>query len=128
LAVEFVFVFVGVTVGFFTTDVGVVFVAGVVGVLVVTVGFTAGVVTLGVVVLDVSVGLVVKGTLGASVVFGVRLGFVVKDAGGLIGKVGFGAVDKVGFVVEPVTVEVTGGRVTPPVVVPVVRVGREPEP
>lgn len=135
------FVFIGVTVGFFTTDVGVVLVVGVSVVLVVTAGLTAGltvgvvtfgvvtfgvVVFVGVVVLDVSVGLVVKGTLGASVVFGVRLGFVVKDAGGLTGKVGFGA-DNVGLFVEPVTVEVTGGRFAPPAeVAPVVRFGREP--
>jgi len=124
--VEFVFVLVGVTVGL-TTDVGdVVLVVGVVVVLVVTaglvvtVGFVTGVVFVGVVVLDVIDGLVVKGVFGASVVFGVRLGFVVKDAGGFVGKVGFGA-DKEGLVVGLVTVDVTGGRVEPP---PVVIVGR----
>jgi hypothetical protein len=126
LVVEFVFVFVGVTVGFFTTDVGVVFVVGVVVVLLVIVGLTAGVVTFGVVVvvfvagavvLDVSIGLVVKGTLGARVVLGFAVVFVVKDAGGFVGKVGLG--------VGLVTVDVTGGRVTPLLVsAPVVRLGR----
>jgi hypothetical protein len=147
-----VFVFVGVTVGFFTTDVGVVFVVGVVVVLFVIVGLTAGVVTFGVVVvvfvagvvvLDVSVGLVVKGTLGARVVLGFAVVFVVKDAGGFVGRVGFGAVGavgKVGLVVGLVTVEVIGGRVTPPPVgadgltplpvgnVPMFELGRSPEP
>ena len=114
----------GLTVGL-TTDVGdVVFVVGVVVVLFVIVGFAVvvfGVVVVvfvaGVVVLDVSVGLVVKGTLGASVVFGTLLVFVVKDAGGLVGNAG--------LVVGLVTVDVTGGSVTPPLVVaPVVRLGR----
>jgi hypothetical protein len=65
--VEFVFVFVGVTVGFFTTDVGVVLVVGVVDVLfvivgfAVVVGFVVVVFVVGVLVLDVSVGFVVKG-------------------------------------------------------------------
>jgi len=147
-----VFVFVGVTVGF-TTDVGdVVLVVGVVVVLFVivglTVGLTVGVVTFGKVVLDVSDGLVVKGTLGASVVFGTLLVLVVKDAGGLVGSVGFGAVGKVGFAVGLVTVEVIGGRIALPpegadgltplpvdtegrVTLPVVvagRLGRAPEP
>jgi hypothetical protein len=123
LVVEFVFVLVGVTVGL-TTDVGdVVLVVGVVVVLVVTAGLVVVVVFVaGVVVLDVSVGLVVKGTFGASVVFGVRLGFVVKDAGGLVGRVG---VDKAGLVAVLVSVDVTGGRVEPP---PVVIVGRAPPP
>jgi hypothetical protein len=120
-AVEFGFVFVGVTVGFFTTDVGVVLVVGVVVVLFVivglTVGLTVGVVTFGKVVLDVSDGLVVRGTLGASVVFGTLLVFVVKDAGGFVGKVG--------LAVGLVTVDVTGGSVTPLLVfAPVVRLGR----
>jgi hypothetical protein len=125
-AVEFGFVFVGVTVGFFTTDVGVVLVVGVVVVLFVivglTVGLTVGVVTFGKVVLDVSDGLVVTGTLGASVVFGTLLVLVVKDAGGLVGSVGFGAV---GVVVGLVSVEVIGEVVEP---LPVVIVGRAPPP
>ena len=110
---------VGVTVGL-TTDVGdVVLVVGVVVVLVVTAGLvvTVGLVVVvvfvaGVVVLDVIDGLVVKG------VFVVKLGFVVKDAGGLVGRVG---VDKAGLVAVLVSVDVTGGRVEPP---PVVIVGR----
>ena len=126
LAVEFGLLTFGLTVGL-TTDVGdVVLVVGVVVVLFVIVGLTVGAVTLGVVVvvfvagvvvLDVSVGLVVKGTFGASVVFGTLLVFVVKDAGGLVGKVG--------LAVGLVTVDVTGGSVTPPLVVaPVVMFGR----
>ena len=114
LAVELGLVTVGLTVGF-TTDVGdVVLVVGVVVVLVVTAGFVAGVVTLvvGVVVLDVIVGLVVKGTFGASVVFGMVLGFVTA-----------------GLDVGEVTVEVIGGRVAPPpvVVAPAVKLGRAPD-
>ena len=109
----------GLTVGL-TTEVGdVVFVVGVVVVLFVIVGFAVVVVVFvaGVVVLDVSVGLVVKGTLGASVVFGTLLVFVVKDAGGFVGNAG--------LVVGLVTVDMTGGSVTPPLVVaPVVRLGR----
>jgi hypothetical protein len=130
VAVEFVLVFVGVTVGF-TTDVGdVVLVVGVSDVLVVTAGFVTGVVVfVGVVVLDVSVGLVVTGTFGASVVFGVVLGFVVKDAGGFVGRVGFVGVGKVGFVVGVVTVEVIVGRVPPAVgIVPAGNPVRVPEP
>ena len=121
LAVEFGLLTFGLTVGL-TTDVGdVVFVVGVVVVLFVTVGFTVGltvgVVTFGKVVLDVSEGLVVRGTFGASVVFGTLLVFVVKEAGGLVGKVG--------LAVGLVTVDVTGGSVTPPLVVaPVVMFGR----
>jgi hypothetical protein len=128
LVVEFGLLTFGLTVGL-TTDVGdVVFVVGVVDVLfviagvvtfgVVVVVFVAGVVTLGVVV-DVSVGLVVKGVLGASVVLGTALVFVVKDAGGLVGKVG--------FVDGAVTVEVIGGRVATPLEV-TGPVGRAPEP
>jgi hypothetical protein len=125
-AVEFGLLTVGLTVGF-TTDVGVVvLVVGVVVVLFVTVGFTVVfgvvVVVFGNVVLDVSDGLVVKGTLGASVVFGTLLVFVVKDAGGLVGSVGFGAV---GVVVGLVIVEVIGEAVEP---LPVVMVGRAPPP
>ena len=134
LAVEFGLLTFGLTVGL-TTDVGdVVFVVGVVVVLFVIVGLTVGAVTLGVVVvvfvagvvvLDVSVGLVVKGTFGASVVLGTPLVFVVKDAGGFVGRVGFGADGKVGLFVGLVTVEVIGGSVTPPLVVaPVVMFGR----
>ena len=126
LAVEFGLLTFGLTVGL-TTDVGdVVLVVGVVVVLFVIVGLTVGAVTLGVVVvvfvagvvvLDVSEGLVVKGTFGASVVLGTPLVFVVKDAGGFVGNVG--------FAVGLVTVDVTGGSVTPPLVVaPVVMFGR----
>ena len=126
LVVEFLLVVGVFTVGF-TTDVGdVVLVVGVVVVLFVivglTVGLTAGVVTFGKVVLDVSDGLVVKGTFGASVVFGTVLVFVVKDAGGLVGSVGFGVV---GAVVGLVTVEVIGEVVEP---LPVVMAGRAPPP
>jgi len=94
--------------------------------LFVTVGLTVGAVTFGKVVLDVNVGLVVKGTLGARVVLGFAVVFVVKDAGGFVGKVGFGADGKVGLFVGLVTVEVTGGSNTPPPVgaIPVFRLGR----
>jgi len=130
-----------------TTEVGVVFVVitGFVVVtgfvvttgLVVTVGLTAGVVTLGVVVfvvgvvvLDVSVDLVGKRVFGASVVLGTMLVFVVKDAGGFVGKVAFCAGGKVSLFVGLVTVEVTGGGLAPPPigVVPVFRLERVPEP
>ena len=114
LAVEFVFVFVGVTVGFFTTDVGVVLVVGVVVVLVVTVGFVVAVVfVVGAVVLEVSVGLVVAGL----VVIGlVSVGLVVK--GGLGAKEVLGTEEgfdvSVGlFVSGLVTVEVNGRFVAP---------------
>jgi hypothetical protein len=114
--VEFVFVFVGVTVGL-TTDVGDdVLVVGVVEVLVVTVGLVTGV-------------FVVIGVFGASVVFGTVVGFVVKDAGGFVGNVGLVA-GKVGLVVGGVTVEVIGGRVTPPLtgIVPAGKPVRVPPP
>jgi len=129
LVVEFGLLTFGLTVGL-TTDVGdVVLVVGVSEVLVVTTGLVTGVVFVGVVVFDVSVGLVVTGTFGVSVGFVVVLGFVVKDAGGFVGNVGFVA-GKVGLVVGVVTVEVIGGRVAPPLtgIVPAGKPVRVPEP
>jgi hypothetical protein len=101
--VEFVLVFGGVTVGFFTTDVGVVFVVVVVGVFVVTTGALG---TLG---------------LGKPVVGFVVVGFVV--TAGLVVTDGFvviGLVVVAGFVVAGLVVDVSVGFV----VVPVVNTGR----
>ena len=121
------FVFVGVTVGFFITDGGVVFVVGVVVVFVVTAGF---VVTVGLVVV---VGFVVTAGLVATVGFVVN-GFLV--VAGLVVTAGFViaglVVDvSVGFVIDDedgdVIVEVTGRFTGAPV--PDVEIeGREPEP
>jgi hypothetical protein len=111
LVMEFVFVFVGGTVGFFTIDVGVVLVVGVVVVLFVIVGFVAFVG--GVKVFDVSVGLVVVGFV---IVGFVTVGLLVKVFFGtkevLEAKGGF--VVTVGFrVVGLVIVEVNGRLPTP---------------